>query len=250
MEKLILINCILVFIDVIVAILCKKFLSKKKELILLIVSILTILIHYSSLLYHQIVDGTAFDYLKNNPNLVLMLYPCNIVMWACLLFALIKNKEGKLAKFLIDYIFWFGIISSTVGMFANVDFIRNPSLKNFDVTKGIISHGVLFLNSILLVSFNYVKIDFIRNMLNIVISVIMMFIIGLYNNLLVSVIGTVDYAYEVNSMFLIHSPFDGINFLTYPVIAIIALILYFIIFNICELIIYKKGKRWFDKIKT
>ena len=179
-----------------------------------------------------------------------MLYPCNIVMWACLLFALIKNKEGKLAKFLIDYIFWFGIISSTVGMFANVDFIRNPSLKNFDVTKGIISHGVLFLNSILLVSFNYVKIDFIRNMLNIAISVIMMFIIGLYNNLLVSVIGTVDYAYEVNSMFLIHSPFDGINFLTYPVIAIIALILYFIIFNICELIIYKKGNRWFDKIKT
>ena len=102
MDKLILINCILIIIDVVIVILCKKFLSKKKDLVLLVVSIITILIHYSSLLYHQIVDQNAFVYLKCNPNLILMLYPCNIVMWGCLLLGLLKNKENKFAKFLID----------------------------------------------------------------------------------------------------------------------------------------------------
>ncbi len=117
-------------------------------------------------------------------------------------------------------------------MFANVNFIREPSLKNFDVTKGIIFHATLLLNVVLISRYGYIKIKLGRNMFNIAISIVMMLVIGLYCNLVFTVIDSKDLAYEVNSMFLIHSPFDGVSFLTYPLIASIALVFYFVVFII------------------
>jgi hypothetical protein len=70
-------------------------------------------------------------------------------------------------------------------------------------------------------------------MISIIISVVMMGVVGTYCNLLFRVIGSEALAYEVNSMFLIHSPFDGVGFLTYPVIALIAIPIYLAIFVIC-----------------
>jgi hypothetical protein len=74
-----------------------------------------------------------------------------------------------------------------------------------------------------------------------------MYAIGLYCNLVFKVLVSSDMAYQVNSMFIIHSPFDGVDFFTYPTIAGLALMLYFITFTICEIVSHKKGERWFDK---
>ena len=82
-----------------------------------------------------------------------------------------------------------------------------------------------------------------------ILSVILMYVIGLYCNLIFKVLVSPDAAYEVNSMFIIHSPFDGVPFLVYPVISAVALVLYFILFSIWELFIYPKGNRWFNRIK-
>jgi hypothetical protein len=51
-------------------------------------------------------------------------------------------------------------------------------------------------------------------------------------------------------MFIIHSPFDGLDFLKYPIIAAVGLVLYFILFTVCELIRKEKGDRWFNKLRT
>ena len=56
-------------------------------------------------------------------------------------------------------------------------------------------------------------------------------------------------AYDVNSMFLLHSPFEGVGFLTYPVIALIAIPLYLGLFTVCELFAYKKGDRYYNRIR-
>ena len=56
-------------------------------------------------------------------------------------------------------------------------------------------------------------------------------------------------AYDVNSMFLIHSPFDGLDFLTYPVISLIAVPIYFGVFVICDLCAHKKGERFYNQVK-
>ena len=160
-----------------------------------------------------------------------------------------KNKESKFALLLADYLFWFGIFSTLVGMFANIDFINNPTLKNFDVTKGIIAHATLLFNVLLIFTFGHIKIDLIKNMTHIVISVIIMYLIGLYCNKVFEILGSAEVAYSVNSMFIIHSPFPAIPFLTYPVIASLSLILYFGLFSICELFTYKNGNRWISRLK-
>ncbi len=249
MIELLIFNFILVSFIVIGLIVTKKLVKTEstKNIILIISAFFTILCHYSSLIYHYFLDNSAMQYLTHNPNLILPIYPCNVVMWSCAIYALLKNKESKLGKFLADYIFWFGIISTLVGMFANVDFIRNPTLADFDITKGIISHATLLFNVLLLPVFGRIKVDIKSNMIHIVLSIIMMLFIGLYCNLVFHTLVSKEMAYQVNSMFLIHSPFDEIAFLTYPVIALIAIPLYFITFVICELFAYKKGERFFNR---
>ena len=222
--------------------------ERAQNITLLISAVVTILCHYSSLLYHHLTAGDAFTYLRHNPNLILPIYPCNVVMWSCLIFGFMKNKESKVGKILSDYIFWFGIFSTLVGMFANVDFIRNPTLEDFDITKGIVAHATLLFNVLLIPLFGRVKLDFGRNMKNMLLSVIGMYAIGLYCNLVFETLVSAEAAYQVNSMFIIHSPFDGVDFLTYPTIACIALVMYFITFTVCEVISHKKGDRWFDHL--
>ncbi len=221
--------------------------ERARELLLLGASLFTVFFHYSSFIYYLISNGAVIDYLRDNLNLILPLYPCNVVMWSCVVFALCKNKAPKLRAFLADYIFWFGIISTLVGMFANVDFIENPTLANYDITKSIVAHATLLFNVLLLPLFGHIKVDLKRNILHIAISVVEMLVIGLYCNLVFEVLASAEKAYDMNSMFLIHSPFDGLAFLTYPVIALIALVLYFGLFALLELFFYEKGNRFYNR---
>lgn len=251
MLKLLGFNTVLLAIVVAVLIVCKKYMHSDyaKNRMLLGISLATVLCHYSSLVYHQLLDGSGFVYLKYNPNLILPIYPCNVVMVCCVILGLMRNKNTRAGAFLVDYIFWFGIVSTLVGMFANVDFIRNPTLADFDVTKGILSHALLMLNVLLLPTFGYVKINLGKNLLHIFLSIVMMLCIGLYCNLVFEVIASPELAYEVNSMFLLHSPFEDLEFLTYPSIAGFALIAYFVVFHICELFAFHKGERWYNRLQ-
>ncbi len=248
MTKLAIFNFILIGIVVALLILIKKTCKTdtSRRIALIILPAATILCHYSSLPYHYFTDNTAMDYLISNPNLVLPIYPCNVVMWLALVLGLLK-KETAFRSFLIDYVFWFGLLSAIVGMFANVDYFRNPTFLDYDITKGTVSHAVMLLNILALPVLGCVKIKFEKNLLNISASVIMMYGIGLYCNLLFTVLSSSETAYNVNSMFILHSPFPQLSFLKYPIIASLAVVLYSVLFHICELIAYKKGDRWYNR---
>ncbi|MBR2968582.1 MAG: hypothetical protein IKC36_01935 [Clostridia bacterium] len=249
MKHLLILNLVLIAVIAIGLLCVKKYCKSEriKDVLLIVSAIFTVFCHYSSLLYHHFSDGTAMEYLTHNPNLILPIYPCNVVMWSCVVYGFLRDKNSRIGKFLSDYIFWFGIVSTLVGMFANVDFIRNPTLADFDVTKGIISHATLLFNVLLLAIFGHVKVNIKNNIIHIVISVVEMMVIGLYCNLVFRTLVSEEMAYEVNSMFLIHSPFGGLEFLTYPTIALIAIPAYFGLFAICELFAYKKGERFYNR---
>ena len=251
MEKLIIFNFILIGIIVGGLFLIKKFVKGDlaKNIILISAAVFTILVHYSSYLFLLFTGGDAMQYLSENPNLILPIYPCNVVMWSALIFAFLRKKESTVGAYFADYLFWFGIISTLVGMFANVDFIKNPTLLNYENVKSIVAHATLLFNVLLLPIFGYIKINVKRNIINIAISIVKMGIIGLWCNLVFESLVSYERAYDVNSMFLIHSPFEGLSFLTYPLISGIALPLYFGLFLICDLIAHKKGERFFSKRK-
>lgn len=227
----------------------KKLIKREKwvNLLLILASLGTVALHYSMLVYHAFL-GTAFEYLNETPNLILPIYPCNLVMWCAVIFAFLRNKGTKFAQFLADYLFWFGLISSLVGMFANVDFIVNPTFADFNVTKSVLAHGTLLFNILLLPLFGFIKIDMYRNMKSILLSILMMLMTGLYCNTVFRALVSEAEAYDVNSMFLLHSPFDGVEFLTYPVIALIAIPIYFTLFAVLELFAYKKGDRFYNRL--
>ncbi len=252
MEQLLVLNLALMAVIAIGLWCVKRYCTNErvKNGLLIASSLFTVFCHYSSLLYHHFTDGKAMEYLSHNPNLILPIYPCNVVMWSCVVYAFLKDKSSRVGRFLADYIFWFGIVSTLVGMFANVDFIRNPTLADFDVTKGIVSHATLLFNVLLLAIFGRVKVNVKDNMIHIAISIIEMLVIGLYCNLVFGALVSEEMAYEVNSMFLIHSPFAGVEFLTYPIIALIAIPLYFCLFAVCELFTYKKGERFYNRFSN
>lgn len=245
MIKLLIFNLFLIAIITIALCLIKKYVKKERtqNIIFIIAAVFTILFHYSSFIFKLLSGGNAMEYLSDTPNLILPIYPCNVVMWSALIFAFIKNKRSRLGSFFVDYLFWFGIISTLVGMFANVDFIMNPTLADYENFKSITAHATLLFNILLLPIFGYVKIDVKRNIINISISILMMAIIGGYCNLVFHALVSAAAAYDVNSMFLIHSPFDRLEFLTYPAIALIAIPLYLAVFALCDLCARKRNKQ-------
>ncbi len=248
MAKLFIFNFILIAVIAFGIFFVKRIKSERRQNLLFIcAALVTVLFHYSTFLY-RCFDGTAVQYLRENANLLLPIYPCNVLMWSAVIFAFCKNKRSKVGSFLADYLFWFGIISTLVGMFANVDFIMNPTFADYDIVKSIVAHATLLFNILLLPIFGYIKVDIRRNMLNILISIFVMYVIGLYCNLVFQVLASAEAAYDVNSMFILHSPFDGLDFLTYPVIALIAIPIYFGLFCVCELFVYEKGARFYNRI--
>lgn len=242
MGKLLIFNFILIAFIALGLWLIKKYVKRErtKNLIFCVAAVFTILFHYSTLGFKMLTDGNAMEYLRDTPNLILPIYPCNVVMWSALIFAFLKNKDSRVGNFFADYLFWFGIISTLVGMFANVDFINNPTLADYNNFKSIAAHATLLFNVLLLPIFGHIKINVKRNLVNIVISIFVMAAIGFYCNLVFYVLVSAEAAYDVNSMFLIHSPFAGLDFLTYPVIALMAIPIYFAVFVICDRIFQRK----------
>ena len=251
MGKLLIFNFILIAIIVLGLWLVKKCVKKEsiQNFIFIAAAIFTIVFHYSSFIFKLLSGGNAMEYLSETPNLILPIYPCNVVMWSALIFACLKNKKSRVGSFFVDYLFWFGVVSTLVGMFANVDFINNPTLADYENFKSITAHATLLFNIFLLPIFGYVKIDVKRNIMNIIISILIMAIIGGYCNLVFHALVSEAAAYDINSMFLIHSPFGGLDFLTYPVISLIAVPIYFGVFVICDMCAHKKGERFYNKVK-
>ena len=251
MLTLVAFNSALILVIVAILILIKKTIRTEaaERALFIVAPIVTIVLHYSTLIYLCMTGADAYAYLRSNPNLILPIYPCNAVMWCALIYGLMRNKDGRFSLFLSDYVFWFGIASTLVGMFANVDFITNPDLRNYEVVKSILAHATLLFNLLLIPVLGRLKPSFFRNMFSIAASSAGMYLIGLYCNLVYEVVGSAEMAYNVNSMFIIHSPFESLQFLRYPIIAAVSLVIYFVIFTVCDLINTPRGERWFDRIR-
>lgn len=250
MILLLAISFILLTIGIGFLVFAKRFIDTEKEvrIVFLILPILTVLAQYSGVLYFLIKDGSATQYILDNPNLIFPIFPCNVVMWSLLAIGIFFNKrETRIVQILIDFCFFFGIFSALTGMIANVDFLNNPSITNFNGTKSIVSHALMLTNIIGLGIYKIVKIDLTPNYIHLVIGVLVMGLIGVINNAMCWIIKGEEYAYEINSMFLLRPSYSKISWLKYQIIAPAALVLYFGVFVILDLIFYKKGNRFYNR---
>ena len=211
--------------------------------------IVTVLVHYSSFFYY-LTTGAALEYVRENLCLILPLYPCNILMWCALGYGFLGKKDSRLGLFLSDFLFWFGIFATLAGMFANFDFLANPTLTDYEVVKSILSHATLLFNVLLIPVLGYLRPRFGRNVLNLTLAIASMCLIGLYCNLTLEVLVSYEKALDMNSMFLLQTPFAPMPFLRGQIIAPVAALLYFILFAVLDIIRLPRGERWFDKIRN
>ena len=241
-EILVLYNLISLIVTIGLMILCKKVIKKDstKNLVLKIVSLVVVAIHYSSLYVDFFSTGSAMI----EDNMILPVYPCNIIMWMLVIVAFFKNKDSKVYKVLSEYTFIAGTFCAFVGVAFNINFLNDPNLANYDILKGLLSHSVLLFGTIYLGVFDYVKIRVKSTSISIIIGLLMFSLCGILVN-------TLYYLFDipsVNAMFMLEPPLPSLPFFNFFTLGLLGILLVFIGLNIYERFALPKEERWLTKI--
>ncbi len=215
--------------------------QNKKDLVLKISAIITVIIHYSTL---------WTDYFSGNePEVVqamlLPVHPCNVAMWLLVAVAFFKNKNGKIFKFLSVITFYLGTIGGIIGIVFNEIYIATPDLRVWDVLNGLLSHSTMMFGCIYLLVGGYFKIR-VDNVINVVLGLLILLVDGGIVILLHVIFGLEP----PNSMYLLERPFENLIWLNVITIGLMAVVLIFTLTVIYEQFALKKEERWYSRIKN
>lgn len=126
-----------------------------KNYILKFFAIITVAIHYSNLWVDYFVSG-GNALIENNQ--ILPVYPCNVVMWMLLIASLLQNKKRLLFQILSEFCFYGGTICGILGIVLNVNFGNNPTLADYDILKGMLSHSTMLFGCLYMLVGGFIKI--------------------------------------------------------------------------------------------
>lgn len=128
---------------------------KTKNCILKLSAVLTVVIHYSNLWVDFFASGGSAT-IENNQ--ILPVYPCNVVMWMLLIAAFLRNKEGLLFRLLGEFCLIGGTVCGIVGIVLNTNFANNPTLLDYDILKGLLSHSTMLFGCLYMLVGHFVKV--------------------------------------------------------------------------------------------
>ena len=210
--------------------------QKTKNFILKLSAIITVMIHYSNLWVDYFVSGGNAT-IENNQ--ILPVYPCNVVMWMLLVASLLQNKKRLLFQVLSEFCFLVGSICGIVGIVLNVNFGNTPTLADYDILKGMLSHSTMLFGCLYMMVGKYVRIR-VFNAVSVTIGLGTFVICGVGVNMLYEYFGMTP----PDGMFLKSNPYTTVS----PVIlGIWAIIILFCGLSIWELRLPKED-RWYSKL--
>ena len=128
--------------------------EKNKNRILLFSAVITVILHYSNLWVEYFVSGGTATVENNH---ILPVYPCNVVMWMLLVAALIRNKKRLIFRILSEFCFYVGTICGILGIVLNFNFDNTPTLADYSVLKGMLSHSTMLFGCLYMAVGRYVK---------------------------------------------------------------------------------------------
>ena len=238
----ILYTCISAVISAVVLILAGLYIKtdKNKDKFLKFWAIITVILHYSILYVEFFTIGSA----EVGDSLLLPVYPCNIAMWLLVATAFIK-KDSKAFKPLAIVTFYLGIIGGVVGIVFNENYISTPSLADYSVLKGLLSHSTMLIGCIYLLVGKYFKIR-VSNMPAVIGGLLFLILdgllmIGLYRLF----IPQID---PPNCMFLLENPFPQLPWFNPWLLGVASAIVIFAFTAVYEYFAVEKGERWYNKI--
>lgn len=238
----ILYTCISSVISAVLIILAGLFIKtdKNKDRFLKFWAIITVIIHYSILYVEFFTVGTA----KVGVSLLLPVYPCNIAMWMLFIVSFIK-KNSKIFTPLAIVTFYLGIIGGVVGIVLNENYISNPSLADYNVLKGLLSHSTMLIGCIYLLVGKYFKIR-VSNMPAIIGGLLFLLLDGLVMIGLFRLF--IPHINPPNCMYLLENPFPQIPWFNSWILGGASAIILFIFTVVYEQFAVEKGKRWYNII--
>ena len=212
----------------------------KKTLALRIMALVTVAIHYSSLW----VDFFASGSLTIAPSHLLPIHPCNVCMWLLLAVSYIKNRESRIFKIMAEFVFWGGLVCGSIGIIINENFGANPTLADYGVLKGMLSHSTMVLGCIYVLVAGMIRIR-VKNVISVVAGLLFFVLDGTVINLLYTVFGRG----VCNSMYLQELPFPEMPWLNTLTMGILGVALAFIATAIYEQVALPKDERWYARLK-
>ena len=209
-----------------------------KNLVLKIIAVLTVLVHYSALLVEYLNNGGSGEI---GNTYILPMYPCNVIMWLFLILAFLENKRGMLFRVLSEFCFLVGSVCMVLGIVFNYNFDSTPTLLDYEVLKGLLSHSVLLVGCLYLYFGRYVKLGIFNS-----VSMFFGFLIFVVCGAAVILLFKAFDISIVDGFYLIEVP--GIGISSVP----LGLALVFVVFCIYALIELRlpENERWYSKIKA
>ncbi len=207
--------------------------QEKKNLILKASAVITIIIHYSNVWVEFFANAGDITVESNH---ILPMYPCNVVMWLLLITAFIKHKDSLIFKLLSSGCFYVGIVCAVVGILLNANFDANPTLSNYYVLKGLLSHSTMLFGCLYLGLGRFFKVG-VLNALGSAFVLFFFVLCGMIVNGLYDAFGMVS----PDGMMLKGNPYFS---LPVPVLAIFAIMVMFIALALYELRLPKE-ERWY-----
>jgi hypothetical protein len=226
-------------LTVVLLVLARVFVKSEhsKNLILKFSAIITVAIHYSNLWVDYFTTG-GNAVIENNQ--ILPVYPCNVVMWMLLIAALTKNKQRLRFQILGEFCFLIGTVCGIIGIVLNANFGNTPTLADYDILKGMLSHSTMLFGCLYLMVGDYVKVR-VFNVVSVTVGLGTFVLCGMGVNRLYQHFGMEP----PDGMFLISNPY----FQTSPiVIGVWAILIMFVILALWELRLPQK-ERWYSKLK-
>lgn len=219
--------------------LCKT--QRAKDIVLKISAISTVVLHYSNLWVDYFSNGGSAE-IENNH--ILLVYPCNIIMWFLFIVALSDKKDSKIIQMLSEFTFWGGIICGSIGIIFNINYDNNPNLLDYDILKGLVSHSTMLFGCIYLLVGKYVKIR-VFNVVSCVAGLLFFVIDGAFINWLFRIFEIPS----VNAMFLEESPLPEYPWISVHLLAVVALVILFGALALYEKKCFPAEERWDTQLK-
>ncbi len=231
-------------LSAVILVLASKFLKepKQKVIFLKIIAVVTVILHYSSIWVEYFGNGGSTDGVEGSH--LFPIYPCHIMMWLLFIAAFIKNKSSTIFTVLADFCFWAGLVCGSIGILLNENYSNTPSLADWEVLKGLLSHSTLLIGCMYMRVGNFMRIR-VANTVSVALGLLLFIADGVFANWLYKVCGLP----EVNAMYLLHSPFPSMPWLSPMLMGVVGLSVLFAGLAIYELH-FPEEERWYSKLRN
>ena len=215
--------------------------GSRRRWVLKLIAILTVVIHYSSLWVDYFRDGEA----TVDSSMLLPAYPCNIIMWLLLIVALSKSREGWVYRAMCEFCFLGGIVCGVIGIVFNENYGSNPTLADYHVLKGLLSHSTMIFGCIYLRVGGFMRVS-LYNVASVTAGLMLFIVIGVTVNMLYRIFDLGS----CNCMYLEEAPFPDLPFINTWTIGVAGVLITALIGFIAELTTLPREERTVAKLKS